>query len=101
MPDDAYEWRITIMMYTALHAVEALLIKKETKMATDHYGGYSTALQSIGQTDLSVHFLNLVQAAQKARYDCLPVDKLKKLCTAQEKHFQEAKTKLFSLGIRF
>lgn len=102
LPEDAYDWRITLMMYTALHGVHSFFCLRDPSYVhgSYHYGQYSTDLQKkFKQPDMATDFLVLVNHAQTARYKCKSVAGLQSRHRVCERAFDNIMTKLYAIGI--
>jgi hypothetical protein len=71
----APDWRITLCMYTALHAIRALISRERYGYAGDdfNYESIPRVLQTEinpPQFDLATDFVALKKLAHKARYQC-------------------------------
>ena len=92
LPDDVLDWRITLMMYVALHGCRAYISSERPGYAGNDLKYDS--LQRILQTDLdnpqvelATDFGRLVKHSYKTRYHCLSTEELTKLVIDATKRY--------------
>lgn len=104
LPDDVLDWRITLMMYVALHGCRAYISSERPGYAGNDlkYDSIQRILQkeiAHPQVELSIDFDRLVTYSYKTRYQCLSESELSKIIVDAKKRYQAILNVLQTLNI--
>jgi hypothetical protein len=67
---DVSDWITTVTFYTALHAIQVLLIKDGFDRAHTHEARYEVLLSERKYKSIRIDYKALYDASRAARYDC-------------------------------
>lgn len=70
--DEYADWMVTVVFYTALHAVETLFAHDGVTVLTGHTGRNQTLKTVNRYKQIWTHYRPLYDAARTARYDATP-----------------------------